>query len=69
MVARQATDLAASGLYEADVDVELTTEIVIEELDDAPGGTPADRWNWWMGALESAYGGYAAFGIRRYRTS
>ncbi|GAB3023225.1 hypothetical protein [Natronobiforma cellulositropha] len=67
VVVRQAVDLADSGLYEADVGVPLTNEVVLEELTDAPHGTLADRWNWWMGALEVAYTGYAQFGIQRYR--
>ena len=25
-----------------------------------------ERWNWWMGALELAYGGYRQFGVNRY---
>ena len=66
VVVRQAVDLADAGCYEEDVGVELTNDVVIEELADAPEGNPADRWNWWMGALETAYGGYGQFGIRRY---
>jgi len=68
VVGRQAVDLADSGQYETDVGVELTTDVVMEELADAPHGTPPDRWNWWMGALEVAYGGYGRFGIWRYST-
>ena len=67
VVVRQAVDLADAGRYEADVGATLTNDVVIEELSDAPSGTPADRWNWWMGALEVAYGGYEQFAIRRYR--
>ncbi|NGM70170.1 hypothetical protein G6M89_14325 [Natronolimnobius sp. AArcel1] len=67
VVSRQATDLAESGQYETDTGIQLTADIVLEELTDAPGGTPADRWNWWIGALEIAYGGYRVFGIRQYR--
>nr|WP_254808062.1 hypothetical protein [Natronosalvus amylolyticus] len=67
VVVRQAVDLDDSGLYEADVGHELTNDVVIEELSDAPHGTPPDRWNWWIGSLEVAYGGYGQFGIRRYR--
>lgn len=66
VVARQASDLATSGRYNADVGVELTNPVVLEELADAPDGTPADRWNWWIGALEIAFGGYAAFRVDRY---
>ena len=68
VVVRQAVDLADSGTYEADVGAPLTTDVVLEELADAPDGTPADRWNWWIGSLEIAYGGYEQFGIRQFRT-
>ena len=67
VVVRQAVDLADVGYYEEDVGARLTNDVVIEELADAPDGNPADRWNWWMGALETAYGRYEQFGIRRYR--
>ncbi len=67
VVARQASDLADSGHYETTVGTPLTAEIVLEELADAPDGTPADRWNWWIGALEIAYGGYSQFGVRQYQ--
>lgn len=66
VVVRQAVDLADSGQYAADVGSELTNDVVIEELADAPRGSPADRWNWWIGSLEVAYGGYGRFGVRRY---
>ncbi|ELZ11977.1 hypothetical protein C479_06012 [Halovivax asiaticus JCM 14624] len=68
VVVRQAVDLEASGQYEADVGVPLSTELVLDELADAPDGTPADRWNWWIGSLEVAYGGYGQFGVRRFRS-
>ncbi len=67
VVARQAVDLADDGQYERDTGVELTNELVIDELSDAPSGTPADRWNWWIGSLEIAYTGYRQFGVQRYR--
>ena len=66
-VARQAVDLTDSGRYERDVGAPVTADTVIEELSDAPGGTPPERWNWWIGSLEFAFGGYEQFGIRRYR--
>jgi len=66
-VARHARDLADSGRYEADADVPLTPEHVVVQLADAPEGSPAERWNWWVGALEFAYGGYAEFQVRRWR--
>lgn len=68
VVVRQAVDLADSGQYEADTEVPLTNDVVVDELADAPEGPPTDRWNWWIGSLELAYGDYGRFGIRRYRT-
>lgn len=67
VVVRQAVDVADAGTYEADVGAPLTNDAVIEELADAPGGSLTDRWNWWMGSLEVAFGGYERFAIRRYR--
>jgi hypothetical protein len=26
----------------------------------------AGRWNWWLGSLEVAYGGYEQFQVRRF---
>lgn len=66
-VVRQAGDLADSGHYERDVGAPLTPEAVVRNLKDAPDGGLASRWNWWMGSLELAYGGYAAFQVRRFR--
>lgn len=68
VVVRQALDLADSGQYADDVGVSLSNELVIDELADAPDGTPAARWNWWIGSLEVAFGGYETFGVRRYRS-
>lgn len=65
-VARQAADLAASGKHARDRSHPLTVEVVVEELADAHEGSPAERWNWWMGALEVAYGGYEPFQVRRH---
>ena len=67
VVARQAVDLADAGRYEADVGVALDNDVVLEELADAPNGSPADRWNWWLGSLEIAHGGYREFEVRRFR--
>lgn len=64
-VARNARDLADTGRYLTDTGVELTAEHVVEQLSDAREGGPADRWNWWLGSLEFAYGDYAEFQIRR----
>jgi len=65
-VARQAADLAAAGRYRRDSGRELTVDLVVDELADAPDGSPADRWNWWMGVLSLAYAGYEGFAVRRY---
>jgi hypothetical protein len=64
VVARQARDLAASGKPEADRGAPLTVEAVVDNLSDAPDTwSLADRWNWWLGALEVAYGGYRQFQV------
>lgn len=65
-VARNAADLVASGRYEADVGAPLDVETVVAELADAREGGPADRWNWWLGSLEVAYGGYREYQVRRW---
>jgi hypothetical protein len=62
-VARTAGDLADDGRVAEDLGVEVTPTVVVENLGDAPEGTPAERWNWWMGALEAAYGGYYEFRV------
>ncbi|MFP8951415.1 hypothetical protein ACLI4Z_00390 [Natrialbaceae archaeon A-arb3/5] len=67
VVVRQAVDLADSGQYASDAGAPLTNDVVIAELSDAPDGTPAERWNWWIGSLEIAYGEYARFGVRQFR--
>ena len=64
-VARQARDLADSGKHAHDRSHPLTVDVVLEQLSDAREGSPADRWNWWMGALDVAYGGYESFQVRR----
>jgi hypothetical protein len=63
-VARHARDLADSGQYTDDTGIDLTAEHVVVQLADAPDGSPAERWNWWLGSLEFAHGGYAEFQIR-----
>ncbi len=69
VVVRQAVDLADAGRYEATVGTPLTTDLVIDELGDAPEGGPVERWNWWIGSLEVAFGGYERFAIRRYESA
>nr|WP_276282610.1 hypothetical protein [Halorussus sp. DT72] len=67
VVARQARDLADSGQFETDTDRKLTVSVVVENLRDAPDDLElAERWNWWMGALELAYGGYDRFRVVRW---
>lgn len=68
-VARQAVDLADSGRYAQTHDHPLTLEVICAELADAREGTAADRWNWWIGALEVAYGGYLEFRVSQYRSA
>ena len=65
VVVRQATDLAAVGKPEADRGVALSVDEVITNLEDAPDGADlVDRWNWWLGALDLAYGGYQQFTVQ-----
>ncbi len=66
VVVRQALDLADSGKAVQDRGTELTVKEIVSNLDDAPDESVANRWNWWMGALEVAYGGYEGFQVRRY---
>lgn len=65
-VARAASDLAAAGTYAEDAGVPLDVETVVANLADARDGGPADRWNWWLGSLEAAYGGYRDHQVRRW---
>ncbi|WP_129112619.1 hypothetical protein [Halegenticoccus tardaugens] len=65
VVVRQARDLADAEKTETDRDAALTVEEVIRQLGDAPADcTLPERWNWWLGALEAAYGGYREFQVR-----
>jgi hypothetical protein len=78
-VARMACDLAATDRYAAVTDTELTTDIVVRNLRDAPDEGLASRWNWWLGSLELAFGrpgdtesgtqppgGFAEFQVRQF---
>lgn len=67
VVARQARDLADSGKPEEDRGEPLTVAEVVRQMGDAPEGSGvADRWNWWLGSLEVAYGGYREFQVTRF---
>jgi hypothetical protein len=66
VVAREARDLADSGRYAETTDGDLTVDVVVDNLADAPEGTPAERWNWWMGALGLAFGGFDRFTVRSH---
>jgi len=65
VVARQARDLADSGRLTEDMDVTLTVEEVISNMEDAPADcTLVERWNWWIGSLELSFGSYQQFRVR-----
>jgi hypothetical protein len=65
VIARQARDLADSGKPESDRDHPLSVTDIIQQLSDAPDDASViERWNWWMGALDTAYGGYGRFAVR-----
>jgi len=66
-VARQARDLADSGVFERDEGYQLTAAVVLDQLADAPDGGPADRWNWWLGSLEVVHGAYSRFQVERWQ--
>ena len=64
-VSRQARDLADSGQIDADFGHELTVEVVVDNLADAPEDHDlVDRWNWWVGSLDLSQGGYHRFHVR-----
>lgn len=68
VVVRQAIDLADSGRWAATHDgTALSIDRIAHELDQAPEGEGlADRWNWWIGSLEVAFGGFGRFAIERW---
>ena len=66
-VVRMAGDLSDSGTFREDVGGPLSPAEIADHLADAPDGSVADRWNWWMGALEHAYGGYVQFQVRAWQ--
>ena len=69
VVARQAVDLHDSGRYAEVRGVELAVDDLLAELREAPDDLGlVERWNWWVGALELAHGGFEPFRVRRYRS-
>ena len=68
VVVRQAVDLVDAGRWaETHDDEALTPERIVSELEQAPRDAGlADRWNWWLGALEVAHGGFERFSVRRW---
>jgi len=64
-VSRAARDLVDSGRPSEDRGHGLTVSGVVGHLEDAPDDSSlVERWNWWMGALDAAYGGYDYFTVR-----
>jgi hypothetical protein len=67
VVARAAGDLADSGRFTEDRGVALTPQAVVEELSEAPDEMAlVERWNWWMGSMDLAHGGYERFRVRNF---
>ena len=65
VVGRQAQDLADSERITEDFGFDLTVDDVLANLADAPDDhSLAERWNWWMGALDMSHGGYDRFHVR-----
>jgi len=68
VVARGAVDLHDSGRYAEVRGVELAVDDVLANLREGPDDLGlVERWNWWIGAMELAHGGFEAFRVRRYR--
>jgi len=68
VVTRQVQDLVDSGKTASDRGQELTVDELVGHLKDAPDSSDViERWNWWMGALDVAYGGYEGFSVRFVR--
>jgi hypothetical protein len=64
-ISRQARDLADSGQIDADFGHELTVDVILDNLADAPDDhTLVERWNWWLGSLDLSHGGYQRFRVR-----
>ena len=54
-VVRMAGDLSDSGTFREDVGGPLSPAEIADHLADAPDGSVADRWNWWMGEIGRAH--------------
>jgi len=68
VVIRQILDLVDSEQTVSDRGQELTVDELVGHLQDAPDDADLiERWNWWMGALDVAYGGYERFSVRFVR--
>ena len=68
VVTRQARDLVDSGQTISDRGADLSIDELVGHLQDAPDDSDLiERWNWWMGALDVAYGGYERFSVRFVR--
>ncbi|SFR98741.1 hypothetical protein SAMN05216559_2090 [Halomicrobium zhouii] len=66
VVARQVQDLADSERITEDFGFDLTVDDVLANLADAPDDhSLAQRWNWWMNALDLSHGGYERFHVRQ----
>ncbi|AGN02232.1 hypothetical protein L593_11435 [Salinarchaeum sp. Harcht-Bsk1] len=66
VVARAAGDLSDSGAYRDDVGSAIDGTLIVAELQDAPADSDlVERWNWWIGSLELAYGDYEQFLVSR----
>jgi hypothetical protein len=64
-ISRQARDLADAGRVDADFGYELTVDVIVDNLRDAPDDhSLVERWNWWVGSLDLATGGYQRFHVR-----
>lgn len=63
-VSRQARDLADSSRIDEDFAYELTVDAILDHLQDAPDDSLVERWNWWIGSLDLAKGGYRRFRVR-----
>lgn len=66
IVTRQIIDLQHAGRYRESHSRELTVDHIIDELQEAPDGSLVERWNWWIGALELAHGGFRQFRVDRW---